>query len=1345
MHHGGARSTLLVFFAILVLCLPDTSTGQQIVVSTVDAGTFPIIRASVDVIDGEGNRITDLLPGDFVVTENGERRRVIAFTCPPPADPIVLASVLAIDVSGSMARPGTGGSTPNIDLARAASQAWVDALPWNGSSCAVTTFDHHGRIATDFTTDRSLLKRSIAGLRPDGGTDYDAGLLLPPDGALPIVAAGQGRRVIVFLTDGRGLGSEDEIVKQAIALDAIIYCVTLGMPAPAIVRSVAARTGGVFYENVTTIEAATAIYRAILRREVGEGPCELVWEGADACTRERHVEITVPARDVGGRTEYAVPTDRSPALVTDPPILYFGDVPAGDMREMTTTIAAVNGPVTITSFEPSNRSRAVRVEGLDLPLTLQPGERRSITVIYRPIDNKGMSVRWTFSSDGCAGASLLATTIGDRRDDPSIHLIVPNGGERFRAGERTTLRWEGVPPTTPVRLEYSTDAGKTWIVVVPKTSGGRFDWIVPATPSTRCLARVTEITDGDASTPPVIGDRSSGTGSIRSLALSPDGSQVITASDQGEPITIWSTTTGLVVMTLPKDDDVDPGLRTFYAGFSSDGSRIVTCSQRSSIGSTDRVERVVELWDAATGRRLALFDGFLANGSTPLDLALPDGAGPPPVSPFTPDGSMFAALVNGRPVLFDAERGTALVELSAPAGSVRAIRFSPDGATVATAGTDGTLRFYMTSSGREIRHLSLKGSVQQIDFTPDGRSIGASCADDKIHLFDVRTGRRRGEITAAPRQHDSPPNSFIFSPDGTRILVWQWDRMAPTLFSLPRGYMVHTYGAEIDDGESHPRRNVGMTFSPDGALLSFTSSTRTDERDYGVKVVDVSTGAILARTIVGETSRQARYALFTPNGEAAVTAGRGVPVVQPLGGRPVQQDRSDDLWSIVDSKPLAIDVDFGPRLVGRSVDSVVTALIRNQGTDSLAIESMRVGGINASEFAIVTSPDRTTLPPGGNAPVELRFHPLERGIRSALLEIVAGGRTLQRRLLGEGIQPRLRVAYQAIDFGDVQVGTASDTIVPLQLQNVGSRPLTIDTLQIVGPDTVDFVVCEGGQQQVIPPGGFGEMAFRFFPGEPGRSSTRLLVKSDDLSSETIDLYGRGVLPPVARTWHDPTTFRTISIPNAVIPPKGSVVVGVYDLIGLMFAYAPSDNLMIIGGGAAPLPDDWKGVNGQMYGAWSLGLKGGFQLFDRLDVVGGFQYGMSMYDREETKRIESRIDVSTPYGALSYGDDDSRISITAGYAFKRHRVLGQDGEVAEFHRDAPLVGIGGDYRFAARWKICAEALSMRTLGYIPIATTVRFFGDTWALDAGVGYLGVTTGTDEPAAVPLVPVLSWVVVW
>jgi len=1345
----------VVLLLLLSLRAPSL-LSQRIIVSTIDTKDFPTVRGEVYVVGPDGKEITDLSASDMVVTENGERRQVISLTCPESPRPQMISSVLTIDVSGSMEKGAQGGITPNIDLARAAANAWVDGLPTDGSSCALTTFDSRGLIHRDFTHDRALLRSSIATLRPQGGTDYNAGLLEAPNGALSVIGAGRGRRVIVFLTDGLGGGHEAKIVEAARGLNASIFCVTLGMPAPDILRSIADRTGGACYENVTTVEEAQAIYRAILFRATGGRPCVLEWRSAGSCDGRRGLGLSVPTRNLSGISTYMVPPETMPGLRVEPAVLFFGKVPAGERREMMASIVAVNKPVTVTGVQASTTSPVMTIDGLEAPFTLQPGERKTLRVSYAPTNDRPTSVRWRIANDGCTGGLLLGTSSGNRRNDPSIHLIVPNGGERFRPGETTTLRWDGVVPETPVRLDYSTNAGRTWMGIVAMASGGRYDWVVPGTPSEQCYARVSELSTRDGSIPPIIGDSSARQRSINSIALSPDGTKIITAAGQDEGrIVVWNTTDGAMVMELRnRDIRNNSGLKpqVYYAGFSADGSRIITANYGRVVGSTTYVEQYIELFDASNGRPIASFKGTLANGSmwvggvqTPDHRATGDNNRMPVATPFGPDGSTFIAIVDSLPVLFDATTGRVLRKIQAPVATVRSVRYSPDGRMVATAGVDGAARLFDAATGVELKRFEHDGMVMQVDFSPDGSMLGTSCGDDTVRIFDVRTGRMTTSIAAAKRAPDHQPNAFVFSPGGDRLLVANWGRMIPALYSLPDGALIRTY-TEIDEGEKYPARQVIGNFSADGALLVFTGEHRADDNDgYRARVVDVATGTIVAQSVVERVSHNASYGLITPDGSAVVTGGGGVPIIQPLAGGSVQQDRSDGLWAIIEAIPAAIDVDFGRQLVGSATDSIIGPLVTNRGTDTLLLGDITLGGDGADDFGVVSQPYPSSVPPGGTATAELRFRPTAVGPRSTTMLIQAGGKTWRQSITGEGIAPQLRVGAQTIDFGDVIVGAERDTTIALLLRNEGSRPLQLGEIVTMGPDTSRFVVLDR-RAITIPPGGVESMSFRFTPDTIGRRSTRLLIRHDGIGgTETLDLSGRGVVPPRERMWHDPTTFRSIAIPNAIIPKKGSVVLGSYDIVGLMAGFALTDNLMLIAGGAAPLPDDWGGVNAQMYGAWSLGVKGGLWLFDEFNVGGGFQYAASVYDREETPETESSISIASPYLAVSYGDDDRRVSATFGYAFKHHtRLVTGTTIIDEFDRNASILGIGGDYRFASRWKVAAEVLTMETLGFLPIAATVRYFGDTWAIDAGIGYVGIVTDGGDSPETPIVPVVSWVVV-
>lgn len=346
------------------------------------------------------------------------------------------------------------------------------------------------------------------------------------------------------------------------------------------------------------------------------------------------------------------------------------------------------------------------------------------------------------------------------------------------------------------------------------------------------------------------------------------------------------------------------------------------------------------------------------------------------------------------------------------------------------------------------------------------------------------------------------------------------------------------------------------------------------------------------------------------------------------------------------------------------------------------------------------------------------------------------------------MQAMLRLESETVDFGDVRVGDLRDSLVRVMLRNTGSAPITLSSARVIGPDTSQFALLDEAESLTVPGRGVRAVMLRFAPDRSGRASGRIAFGYDGAGSPLLaQMFGLGVggddesLDAPGEPYTDPTAFRTITLPNGTVPPKGTIATGVYDLFGLMAGYVPIDNLMILAGGALPFPDDWGGVSGTMYGVYSVGARWSVSPVPRVHMAFGYQWGRSLYDEESTPGVvDSRITVNVPYAAFSYGDNDSRVSATIAYAFKRHMT-----PAGTFSKDAVMLGLGGDYRFADRWKIAAEALTMQTLGYLPVALTFRFFGHRYAIDAGIGYLGITTAGGKAPSPSLVPVVSFVVVW
>src|SRR5262249_36812794 len=124
---------------------------------------------------------------------------------------------------------------------------------------------------------------------------------------------------------------------------------------------------------------------------------------------------------------------------------------------------------------------------------------------------------------------------------------------------------------------------------------------------------------------------------------------------------------------------------------------------------------------------------------------------------FSPDGKRLASVstdyawdevkngVDKKPGaaqvhLWDLVTGQRVLSLKNPDSSGMNVAFSPDGKQLITVGQDGTIRFWDTGTGQEVRGFKEKSGIGNLAFSPDGRTVLFG-SPDGIKIIDAATGK----------------------------------------------------------------------------------------------------------------------------------------------------------------------------------------------------------------------------------------------------------------------------------------------------------------------------------------------------------------------------------------------------------------------------------------------------------------------------------------------------------------------------------------------------------------------------------------------------------------------------
>jgi len=265
-------------------------------------------------------------------------------------------------------------------------------------------------------------------------------------------------------------------------------------------------------------------------------------------------------------------------------------------------------------------------------------------------------------------------------------------------------------------------------------------------------------------------------------------------------------------------------------------------------------DRVVRLWDPATGRRV---DELSVRDCSVRSLA------------FSHDGDRLALLCSDNAVeLWDVPGRTRLVRwLQDDVGGLclweggRLLAFSPDDRLLASSTRDRTpsVRIWDIETLTEKRRLLGHGdALESVAFSPDGRFLASVSHDSSLRLWDAKTWEQIEVFTL-----DHELYAVAFDPSGERVAVGG-KREWITLVNWR------------DDGDVRYIRRCAeqefmptgfLEFSPDGSLLASGSCAGVGVTFYDTTTGDAR-GDIAVRDPHGVTN-----ATISPNGRYLVTTG----------------------------------------------------------------------------------------------------------------------------------------------------------------------------------------------------------------------------------------------------------------------------------------------------------------------------------------------------------------------------------------------------------------------------------------------------------------------------------------
>jgi hypothetical protein len=198
-------------------------------------------------------------------------------------------------------------------------------------------------------------------------------------------------------------------------------------------------------------------------------------------------------------------------------------------------------------------------------------------------------------------------------------------------------------------------------------------------------------------------------------------------------------------------------------------------------------------------------------------------------------------------------------------------------------------------------------------------------------------------------------------------------------------------------------------------------------------------------------------------------------------------------------------LNFGTVVVGDTAKSQ-SVNIKNNGTTTLKVSSVSVGGLSSKDFSQTNT--CTNLLPGQSCNITVTFKPTALGTRYANITISDNVITQQSiYIIGKG-NPALSLTPLSLAFPTTKVGTSSAPL-PVTLTNTDAvNQLSVSKITITGIDLQDYSQTNNCPTRV-PPSGSCTINVTFSPQVVGSRVAQLSVTAGGGAPQLVPLQGTG--------------------------------------------------------------------------------------------------------------------------------------------------------------------------------------------------------------------------------------------